>query len=85
MPPPAVIVAAYTSPTIPAGKDGFVIDTPAAIVIESVEMDALRWLGVLVSVTVIVGVLVPAALGVPEIAPEELIVRPLGRPDADQV
>ena len=70
---------------MPAGKDGFVIDTPAAIVIERVEMDALRWLGVLVSVTVIVGVLVPAALGVPEIAPEELIVRPFGYPVADQV
>ena len=48
-------------------------------------MDALRCVGVVASVTVMVGVLVPAALGVPEIAPEELIVRPLGSPEADQV
>ena len=62
-----------------------VIDNPAAIVIESVDVEAVRWLGLLESVTVIVGVLVPAALGVPEIAPEELIVSPFGSPVADQV
>ena len=37
------------------------------------------------SVTVIEGVLVPSAVGVPEIAPEELMLRPAGRPVADQV
>ena len=62
-----------------------VMDTPGAIAMESVVIEALRWFGVLESVTVIVGVLVPAALGVPEMAPEELIVRPFGRPVADQV
>ena len=61
------------------------MDTPGAIVIESVDVEAVRWLGLLESVTVIVGVLVPAALGVPEMAPEELMVRPLGSPLADQV
>jgi hypothetical protein len=42
-------------------------------------------LGVLESVTAIDGVLVPEAVGVPEMVPEELIVRPAGRPVADQV
>lgn len=62
-----------------------VMDTPAATVIESELVLALRWFGTLESVTVIVGVEVPAAVGVPEIAPEELIVRPFGNPVADQV
>ena len=61
------------------------IDRPAATVIESVDVVALRWLGVLESVTVIEGVLVPEAVGVPEMAPEELILRPAGSPVADQV
>jgi hypothetical protein len=52
---------------------------------ERVEVETLRWLGVLESVTVIEGVLVPAAVGVPEIAPDELIERPAGSPVADQV
>ena len=69
----------------PPGSELEVIDRPALIVIERVEMEALRWLGLLESTTVMVGVLAPAALGVPEIVPEELIVRPLGRPVADQV
>jgi hypothetical protein len=55
------------------------------MVMESVDVDTLRWLGVLESVTVIEGVLVPAAVGVPEMAPEELMLRPAGRPVADQV
>jgi hypothetical protein len=46
---------------------------------------ALRWLGTLESVTVIEGVLVPVAVGVPEMAPDELIERPAGNPVADQV
>ena len=37
------------------------------------------------SVTVIEGVLVPVAVGVPEIAPVELMLRPAGSPVADQV
>jgi hypothetical protein len=52
---------------------------------ESVDMETLRWLGVLESVTVIEGVLVPAAVGVPDIAPEELMLRPAGSPVAVQV
>ena len=60
-------------------------DGPAPIVIESVDVETLRWLGVLESVTVIEGVLVPAAVGVPEMAPEELMLRQAGSPVADQV
>ena len=37
------------------------------------------------SVTVIEGVLVPVAVGVPEIAPEEFMLRPAGSPVAVQV
>ena len=69
----------------PPGKDAVLIDRPAPMVMESVDVEALSWLGVLESVTVMVGVLVPPALGVPEMAPEELIVRPAGSPVADQV
>lgn len=53
--------------------------------IDSVEMEAVRWVGVLESVTVMVGVLAPIAFGVPEMAPEELIVRPLGSPVAEKL
>lgn len=67
------------------GSEPVVIDRPAAIVIESADVEAERWLGLLESVTVIVGVLAPTAAGVPEIVPEELIVRPLGSPVADHV
>lgn len=52
---------------------------------ESNEVETVRWPGVVESVTVMVGVLVPAAVGVPEMAPEELIVRPFGSPVANQV
>jgi hypothetical protein len=55
------------------------------MVMERVAVEALRWLGVLESVTVIEGVLVPVAVGVPEIAPAELMLRPAGSPVADHV
>lgn len=69
----------------PLGSEPVVIDRPVPIVMESVEIERLRWLGVVESVTVIVGVLAPTALGVPEMAPEELMVSPFGSPVADQV
>ena len=47
--------------------------------------EALKRFGLVESVTEKLGVTVPAALGVPEIAPEELIVRPAGRPVAVQL
>ena len=61
------------------------IDKPVPMVMESEVAVAVRWVGLVESVTVIVGVLVPAAVGVPEMAPEELMLRPAGRPVADQV
>ena len=61
------------------------IDKPAPMVMESEVAVAVRWVGLVESVTVIVGVLVPAAVGVPEIAPDELMLRPAGNPLADQV
>ena len=69
----------------PPGKDAVLIDRPAPMVMESVEVEALRWVGVVESVTVMVGEVVPAAVGVPEMAPEELMLRPVGNPVADQV
>ena len=85
VPPPATIEAEYAAPVKPLGSEAVVIDRPAPIVMESVDVETLRWLGELESVTVIEGVLVPEAVGVPEMAPEELILRPAGSPVADQV
>jgi hypothetical protein len=70
---------------MPLAKELVLIDRPAAMVMVSVDVETLRWLGVLESVTVIEGVLAPVAVGVPEIAPEELMLRPAGSPVADQV
>jgi hypothetical protein len=69
----------------PLGKEAVPIDRPDPMVMESADVETLSWVGVLESLTVIVGVLVPPALGVPEMAPEEPIVRPAGSPVADQV
>ena len=49
------------------------------------DVETVRWLGVAASVTVKVGVTVPIAVGVPEMAPDEFIVRPAGRPVTDHV
>jgi hypothetical protein len=70
---------------MPLAKELVLIDKPAPTVMESEVADAVRWVGLVESVTVIEGVLVPAAVGVPEIAPEELMLRPAGNPVADQV
>ena len=69
----------------PAGKDEVLIDRPAPMVMECEVVVTLRWVGVLESVTVMLGVLMPVAVGVPEMVPEELIARPAGSPVADQV
>ena len=69
----------------PPGKDAVLIDRPAPMVMESVDVETLRWVGVVESVTVMLGEVVPVAVGVPEIAPEELMLRPAGSPVADQV
>jgi len=54
-----------------------VIATLAPIVIES-DFDAVWGVGVVVSVTWIVTVEVPAVVGVPEMAPVDARVRPAG-------
>jgi hypothetical protein len=69
----------------PPGKDAVLIDRPALMVMESVDVETLRWVGVVESVTVMLGEVVPVALGVPEMAPEELMLKPAGSPVADQV
>ena len=52
-----------------------------------IERDALaeEWNGVVESVTMKATVLVPEAVGVPEMAPAVVMVRPPGKPVADQV
>jgi hypothetical protein len=70
---------------MPLLKELVLTDRPAPMVMESEVADAVRWVGVLESVTVIEGVLVPEAVGVPEMAPEELMLRPAGNPVAVQV
>ena len=44
----------------------------------------VRWFGVLESVTVKLGVVVPDVPGVPEIAPAAFMVKPAGSPLTDQ-
>jgi len=70
---------------MPPGKIVVVMDGPAATVMESEVVVALRWFGLVESVTVILRLLVPVAVGVPEMAPAEFIVRPAGRPLTDHV
>jgi hypothetical protein len=82
-PTPPVSVKAvdtYAAPASPVvGKD------PAAVVIVRiplivmVRLPVAVWLGVAESVTVTVKLNVPAAVGEPEIVPEPLKVRPVGR------
>jgi hypothetical protein len=85
VPPLALIEAENVAPVKPPGNDAVAIDRPAPTVMESEVADAVRWVGLVESVTVIVGVLVPVAVGVPEMTPEELMLRPVGRPVADHV
>ena len=84
LPPLAARVAEYAIPTTPFANDAVVTDGAAAIVIERFA-DAVRCVGLLESVTVIVAELVPAAVGVPEITPPVLIVNPAASPVADHV
>ena len=85
-PPVAARVApGYAVFTTPEGSDDVVMVNCPAIVIDRLLL-AVRWAGLLESVTVIVTVLVVAAVGVPAICPvDALRVNPAGRPVADQV
>ena len=80
----ATVVAVYTAPTIPPGNDVVVIASGVTIVMDRLAV-AVRWVGLVESVTVIAAVLVPAALGVPVITPVALIESPAGKPVAVNV
>jgi hypothetical protein len=68
-------------PIVPfASGEVVVIDKAGLIVITRLAV-ALRAVGVVVSVTLITAVLVPAVEGVPVISPAVLIVRPAGNPE----
>src|SRR5581483_11219652 len=69
VPPLPAMLAEYWTPTIPPDSVVVLIDGPAAMVIDRFVVVTLRWFGLLASVRVKLGVLVPAAVGVPEIAP----------------
>jgi hypothetical protein len=69
----------------PAGKDAVVIVRAGVIVSDRLRV-ALALVGLVESVTVTFTVLVPAAVGVPPIAPVAVLsVTPAGKPVADQV
>ncbi len=81
----ASVTPAYAVFTTPDGSDVVVIANWPAMLIDSVLV-ALRWVGLVESVTVIVTVLDPAVVGAPVIAPlEASMLRPAGRPVADHV
>ena len=79
----APMVVEYVTPTTAPGSEGVLMVTPWPMVTEIVVWTE-RWLGLLTSVTVKVGVNELADEGVPEIAPEVPIVKPAGNPVADQ-
>src|SRR4051812_8914775 len=85
VPPVAAKVAPYDVPVIAGDNELVVIVSGATTAMVSVFV-AVRRVGLVESVTVIVTVLVPSVVGVPVIAPvEALSARPAGRPIADQV
>jgi hypothetical protein len=57
-----------------------VIDKPGLMVITRLAL-AVKGVGLVVSVTLITAVLVPAVEGVPVISPAVLMVRPAGNPE----
>ena len=85
LPPLALKLVEYAAPTKPGSRELLVIATPAPMVMESALLVAVRWVPLVESVTVILRLLVPVAVGVPEIMPAVLMVKPFGNPLADQV
>ena len=70
---------------MPPGNDVVVMLGGAMIVITRLAV-ALRWVGLVESVTVTTAVLLPAVVGLPPITPvDALMLRPVGSPVADQV
>ena len=85
LPPEAATGALYATPTTPLGSDAVVIARTGAIVNENC-LEAVRFVGVVESVTVMLTVNVPLEAGVPVITPEvELMANGDGRPVADHV
>ena len=78
VPPVAARVWLYGVPTYPPGSDVVVINTPGLIVIDKAWV-AVFGVGMALSVTFVEKLEEPAVVGVPEITPPELIVRPAGR------
>ena len=86
MPPLAVSEAVYAPPTTPFGSAVLLIVRPARIVIVKPLVDAVRCVGLVESVAVIVTGTAPlvAAVGVPVIWPVlELMDSPAGSPVAE--
>ena len=83
VPPVAVTVAEYATPTLALGSVAVVI-VNAGFTVRVKVFDAVKWVGVVASVTVTVTELVPTT-GVPEIWPVvELMLNSAGSPVADQ-
>ena len=85
LPPEAATVALYATPATPVGSEVVVIARTGAIVNENC-LEAVRFVGVVASVTVTLTVKVPLEAGVPAIAPEvALMANGDGSPVADHV
>jgi hypothetical protein len=85
LPPEAATGALYAKPTAPLGSDVVVIARTGAIVNENC-LEAVRFVGVVASVTVTVTGKVPLEPGVPVITPEvALMANGDGSPVADHV
>jgi hypothetical protein len=83
LPPDAASVCEYATPTVAAGRDVDVIDKPEVLVTVSVRVAEAAFCEE--SRTVKPTGNEPAAVGVPVIWPPALILRPGGKPDADQL
>ena len=80
MPPAACkVVVVYVVPAKPLGRVLVLMLRAGPMTMEIVP-GALRWLGLELSVTVNCALKVPAEVGVPEMTPPEVMVRPAGRP-----
>ena len=75
MPPVAVTVSEYGVPLVPSGTDNVVMSTAVATAMDSACVSVRP----AESVTVMEKLDVPAAVGVPEIAPFDATVSPAGR------
>ena len=84
VPPVAARLCEYAVCTVPAGSVAVVTESAAGLITMVSALSAVTGVGVELSVTRTVKFDVPAAVGVPEIVPVPLSVRPLGNVPLEQ-